>query len=172
MSTFRVRASSLGEVSAQLQGVIAVFDGHVAEVSSKVHAVSGVSWEGADQRAFDERFRQWQQTADAVRLSLTTLAGQLVAAEGSYEQTESGIRGGFSQRRQENTALVATVEEVDEAVDTGLERARTSVKDAPVAAAMAGGVSARSGQGRGGTDAGPSAAASGSTAASAPGGSE
>ena len=43
MSTFRVRASSLGEVSAQLQSVIAVFDGHVAEVSAKVNSVSGVS---------------------------------------------------------------------------------------------------------------------------------
>ena len=172
MSTFRVRASSLGEVSAQLQSVIAVFDGHVAEVSAKVNSVSGVSWEGEDQQAFAERWSQWQQTADLVRMSLTTLSMQLVAAEGAYTQTESGLQSGFAQRRQEHTALVDTVEEVDEAVDTGLERARTSVKDAPVAAAMAGGVSARSGQGRGGTDAGPSAAASGSTAASAPGGSE
>ena len=150
MSTFRVRASSLGEVSAQLQGVIAVFDGHVADVSSKVHAVSGVSWEGADQRAFDERFRQWQQTADMVRLSLTTLAAQLVAAEGSYEQTEGSIQGRFAQRRQENTTLVETVEEVDEAVDTGLERARTQVKTETASASAGGAVTARSGQGQSG----------------------
>lgn len=151
MSTFRVRASSLGEVSAQLQSVIAVFDGHVAEVSSKVHAVSGVSWEGEDQQAFAERFAQWQQTADLVRTSLTTLAMQLVSAEGAYTQTESGIQSGFAQRRQANTVLVDIVEDVDEAVDTGLDRARAG--DSQTAgAALGGGVSARSGQGQQGKD--------------------
>lgn len=148
MSTFRVRASSLGEVSAQLQGVIAVFDGHVASVAAKVNAVSGVSWEGDDQRAFAERFSQWQQTADLVRLSLTTLSMQLAAAEGGYTQTESSIQGGFAQRRQENTTVVKTVEEVDEAVDTGLERARTRVKAETGKASAGGAVTARSGQGQ------------------------
>lgn len=148
MSTFRVRASSLGEVSAQLQSVVAVFDGHVSEVTAKVQAVSGVSWEGEDQRAFAERFAQWQQTADMVRMSLTTLSMQLMSADGAYTQTESGIQNGFAQRRQANTVLVDTVEEVDEAVDTGLERARVSDGTEAGATLAGGAVSARSGQGQ------------------------
>lgn len=155
MSTFRVRASSLGEVSAQLQSVIAVFDGHVAEVSAKVNSVSGVSWEGEDQQAFAERWSQWQQTADLVRMSLTTLSMQLVAAEGAYTQTESGLQSGFAQRRQEHTTLVDTVEEIDEAVDTGLERSRTSTSGTAAGAAVGAGVSARSGQGQAAAPAAP-----------------
>ena len=148
MSTFRVRASSLGEVSAQLQSVIAAFDGHVSEVSARVNAVSGASWEGEDQLAFAERWSQWQQTADLVRMSLTTLSMQLVAAEGAYTQTESGLQSGFAQRRQEQTTLVGTVEEVDQSVDTGLERSRTSDTAKSGAALVGGGVTARSGQGQ------------------------
>ena len=148
MSTFRVRASSLGEVSAQLQSVIAAFDGHVAEVSSKVNAVSGVSWEGEDQQAFAERWSEWQQTADLVRMSLTTLSMQLVAAEGAYTQTESSLQSGFAQRRQAHTTLVDTVEEVDESVDTGLERSRTTQGTPAGGAVVGGAVNARSGQGQ------------------------
>lgn len=148
MSTFRVRASSLGEVSAQLQSVIAVFDGHVAEVSAQVNAVSGVSWEGEDQQAFQTRWEQWQETADLVRMSLTTLSMQLLAAEGSYTQTESGIQRGFLQRKQENRTVVDNVEDVDEAVDTGLERSRTQATAETGSATGGGAFTARSGQGQ------------------------
>lgn len=147
MTTFRVRASSLGEVSAQLQSVIAVFDGHVAAVSATVNSVSGVSWQGEDQEAFAERFAQWQQTADLVRMSLSTLSMQLVAAEGAYTQNESGLQGRFAQRRQENTPMVETVADVDEAVDTGLERARSG-DPSPAAAVVGGAVTARTGRGQ------------------------
>lgn len=147
MSTFRVRASSLGEVAAQLQSVVAVFDAHVADVSGKVSAVSGASWVGEDQEAFHEKWTHWQQTADAVRLSLTSLAGQLVAAEGAYSATESRTQTGFAQRRQANTEVVATVEEVDESVDTGLDRARTGAES--VAASTTGaGMTMRTGRGQ------------------------
>lgn len=148
MSTFRVRASSLGEVSAQLQSLVAVFDGHVSQVTAQVNAVSGVSWEGEDQQAFAERFSQWQQTADLVRMSLTTLSMQLVAAEGAYTQQESGVQGRMAQRRQEHTVLVDTVQEVDESVDTGLERARSSGTDAKAGVSGGGSLGARSGQGQ------------------------
>lgn len=147
MSTFRVRASSLGEVSAQLQSAIAVFDGHVSSVTSQVAAVSGATWVGDDQESFQAKWEHWQQTADLVRMSLTTLATQLVAAEGSYTTTESGVQSGFTQRRQANQAVVDMVEDVDEAVDTGLDRARTPDEKAPAVAAMAG-MTMRTGQGQ------------------------
>lgn len=154
MSTFRVRASSLGEVAAQLQSAIAVFDGHVSSVSSNVAAVSGATWVGDDQESFQTKWEHWQQTADLVRMSLTTLSAQLVAAEGSYTTTESGVQSGFTQRRQANQALVDIVEDVDESVDTGLDRARTSDEKTP-AVAGAGGMTMRTGQSQ---QAGPSRA--------------
>lgn len=147
MSAFRVRASSLGEVAAQLQSAIAVFDGHVSSVTSQVAAVSGATWVGDDQESFQTKWEHWQQTADLVRMSLTTLAGQLVAAEGSYTTTESGVQSGLAQRRQANQAVVDMVEEVEESVDTGLDRARTSGEAQPVVAAS-GGLTVRTGQGQ------------------------
>lgn len=146
MSTFRVRASSLGEVAAQLQGVIAVFDGQVAALSGKVAAVAGATWQGDDQEAFAEKWATWQQTSEMVRLSLTALASQLVAGEGAYTTTESGIQSGFVQRRQANNVVVDAVEEVDEAVDTGLDRARTGEERLTGVAAFAG-APMRTGQG-------------------------
>jgi WXG100 family type VII secretion target len=146
MSTFRVRASSLGEVAAQLQGVIAVFDGQVSALSAKVAAVSGATWQGDDQEAFSEKWASWQQTSEMVRLSLTALAAQLVAGEGAYTTTESSIQSGFVQRRQANNVVVDAVEDVDEAVDTGLERARTGEQREQGVAAFAG-APMRTGQG-------------------------
>ena len=146
MSTFRVRASSLGEVAAQLQSAVAVFDGHVSSVTSKVASVSGATWAGDDQTAFQAKWEHWQQTADLVRMSLTTLAAQLVAAEGSYTTTESSVQSSLVQRRQANEAVVEQVEEVDEAVDTGLDRARTAREDAP-AVQLAGAMTVRTGRG-------------------------
>lgn len=148
MPMFRVRASSLGEVSAQLQSLITVFDGHVAKVSANVAAISGASWEGEDQQAFAERWLQWQQSADLVRLSLTTLSVQLSAAEGGYTQTESGLRGGIAQRRQESTVTVDSVQQVGQSVDTGLERSRTGVAGVTGGPVVGGGITARSGQGQ------------------------
>ncbi|MFC5338803.1 WXG100 family type VII secretion target [Leucobacter denitrificans] len=150
MTTFRVRAASLGEVSAQLQGVLAVFDAHVASVTSKVNAVSGVSWEGEDQVAFAERFATWQETADLVRMSLTTLSMQLNGAEGAYTQLEAGVRGRMLQGKQNQAPLLEVAEDIEEAVDTGLERSRTAEKK-PVGGAVVGGsVTARTGRGEAG----------------------
>lgn len=122
-----------------------MFDGHVAEVSGRVDSVSGASWQGDDQIAFAERWAQWQVTANAVRLSLTTLAAQLVAAEASYTSNESRTQTGFTQRRQANAEVVELVEDVDEAVDTGLERSRSG-GEAVAAGVAAGGVTMRSGR--------------------------
>lgn len=148
MSTFRVRASSLGEVSAQLQSVVAAFDAQVSALSSHVQAVSGTSWQGEDQEAFAAEFLRWQETAEMVRLSLTALSAQLLAAEGSYTQTESGVQSGMAERRQSNTAVTERVSEVAESVDTGRDRARAGTAVAGGSATLGGAVPARSGQGQ------------------------
>lgn len=150
MPTFRVRTTRLGEVSAQLQGLLAVFDGNVASVSAKVSAVSGISWEGDDQKEFAESFAAWQVAADAVRLSLTSLSMQLAIAEGSYNQNESGVRVGMIQRRQSQAPMVDAIEDLDESVDTGLERARTAVTNEPGGVFAGGAVTARTGRGEAG----------------------
>ncbi len=146
MSTFRVRASSLGEVAAQLTGVVAVFDGHVASVSGSVAAVSGSTWLGADQEAFAERFASWQQTTELVRMSLTTLAAQLVAAEAAYTSVESTVQSGLVRQRQANETVVEVVEEVDESVDTGLDRMHAADSTTTQTATVGAALTARSGR--------------------------
>ena len=107
MVQFRVRASSLGEVAAQLQGVIGVFDGNVEQVASVVSSVANSSWKGEDADKFVEAWEAWNASAITVRTSLTTLMMQLNAAEGSYTSTESGLSGGFSGRRQAQGGVLA-----------------------------------------------------------------
>ncbi len=137
MVQFRVRASSLGEVAANLQSVIAVFDGHVASTSNVVGSVADVSWRGEDATAFLESWALWQQQADLVRLSLTTLAGQLVAAEAGYTTTEGGLVNASTRERQEDRVVVANVAAVHENVEDGLEYAAGVV--APTLVGISGG---------------------------------
>lgn len=123
MVTFRVRAQSLGEVAAQLQGVIAVFDGNVEQAASVVDSVVGASWQGEDAEKFAEYWEQWNAAAIVVRTSLTTLAMQLTTAEASYTTTESGLSGGFAGRRQSEGGAVAGSASVASRVSGGRERA-------------------------------------------------
>lgn len=140
MVQFRVRASSLGEVAANLQSVIAVFDGHVASTTNVVGSVADVSWRGDDATAFMETWTLWQQQADLVRMSLTTLAAQLVAAEAGYTSTEGGLVNASARERQEDRVVVANVAAVHENVEDGLEYAAGVV--APTLIGVSGGSAA------------------------------
>jgi len=119
MVQFRVRASSLGEVAAHLQSAVAVFDGNMASTQSVVSNVVGVSWEGADADAFTEQWQALTAQADVVRLALTTLAGQLVAAEGGYTTAESGLVSAGVRTRQNDRVMVQSVMNVAENVEDG-----------------------------------------------------
>lgn len=123
MVSFRVRAQSLGEVAAQLQGVIGVFDANVEQAASVVDSVVNSSWVGEDADKFAEYWEHWNAAAIIVRTSLTTLAVQLSTAEGSYTATESGLSGGFAGRRQSEGAAVAGSASVASRVSGGRERA-------------------------------------------------
>lgn len=147
MTTFRVRALALGEVSANLQTVLTVFDGNVAEFSRVVSTVSGVSWEGEDQQKFVELFEQWKLSADGVRVALTQLAAQLAAAEQAYTQTETSMRSALVSGRQAQHGMVDEVREVDAVIDTGLERVRAVEAVKRLDAITGGMFSSRSGQG-------------------------
>jgi uncharacterized protein YukE len=123
MVQFRVRAASLGEVAAQLQTVVGVFDANVASVRSTVAGTVGVSWVGEDADAFAEGWAAWEAQAALVRTALTALAGQLTAAEGSYTANETGLTGGFGSRRQSNAGAVDDTQAVAASVLVGQERA-------------------------------------------------
>ncbi|GMA27243.1 WXG100 family type VII secretion target [Arenivirga flava] len=123
MVQFRVRAQSLGEVAGHLQTAIAVFDGHVAQVDGVVGGVVQTSWRGEDADKFAEYWQQWHAQADAVRLSLSTLATLLAAAEGTYTTTESSLTAASTRERQEDRVVIETVGEVAESVELGLESA-------------------------------------------------
>jgi len=145
MSTFRVRASSLGEVSAQLNSVLAVFDAQVAEVSSVASGVVGASWLGEDSDAFQESWTQWQQTTVVVRSALTALSVALAAADGAYTTTESSINSDLVRRRQADRDMAEGAEEVLESVEAGQDAVRstqTATTGGPVA-----GLTSRTGRG-------------------------
>jgi WXG100 family type VII secretion target len=126
MVSFRVRATSLGEVAANLQTVVAVFDAACNQANSSVRGVVNASWQGEDADNFDQQWTQWNATALTVRTSLVALAAQLTAAEGSYTTTESGLGSGFIQRRQANQASVDASERVSDSVEEGQDRADAS----------------------------------------------
>lgn len=138
MVQFRVRAQSLGEVAGHLQTAIAVFDGHVAQVDGVVGGVVQTSWRGEDADKFAEYWQQWHAQADAVRLSLSTLATLLAAAEGTYTTTESSLTGAASRERQEDRVMVEVVEEVSESVELGLESAAAMEAPQLVKASLSG----------------------------------
>ncbi|WP_207454269.1 WXG100 family type VII secretion target [Herbiconiux sp. SYSU D00978] len=123
MVQFRVRAASLGEVAAQLQTVVGVFDGNVASVRSAVAGTVNASWIGEDADRFAEEWAAWEAQAALVRAALTGLAAQLTAAEGSYTSTETGLSGGFASRRSANGGAVDSTAAVAASVLVGQGRA-------------------------------------------------
>lgn len=137
MVQFRVRATSLGEVAAHLQTAVAVFDGHMASTESVVSSVVGASWEGADADAFTEQWQALRAQSDLVRLALTALAGQLVAAEGGYTSTESGLVNAGARTRQNDRVMVQSVLNVSESVEDGQALAAAAV--APTLVTASGG---------------------------------
>lgn len=133
-------------MSAQLQGVLSVFDAHVASVATTVNAISGTSWAGEDQQAFQQQWETWRESSELVRMALTTLSAQLLQAEGGYTLTESGVTGNVNQTRQAQVHTVANSQDVNESVETGLERSR-STDDAESGSAQVAYMNVRTGQG-------------------------
>lgn len=77
MAKIRVRVSSRGQISQQLQLALAELDGNVAQMAAKVGAVSGVSWVPGDSVAITEMLAQSRESADRVNSSLAVLSERL-----------------------------------------------------------------------------------------------
>ncbi len=123
MVTFRVRASSLSEVSALLATVVSTFDANLSAVDSHVKRTVDVSWQGEDADTFNEGWATFLATSAAVRQSLVALQTGLVAADGSYTQSESGIQRSFTGRIGAVRGVGQATRTVNARVDTGEERA-------------------------------------------------
>lgn len=123
MVSFRVRASSLSEVASLLGTVIATFDANLSAVDSHVSRTVDVSWQGEDAESFGEGWATFVTTAAAVRQSLVALQTGLVAADGSYTQSESGIQRSFTGRIASVRGVGQAGRTVGARVDTGEERA-------------------------------------------------
>ncbi|WP_157008014.1 WXG100 family type VII secretion target [Agromyces laixinhei] len=100
MVFFKVRASSLSEVAALIGNVIVTFDANLASADSVVSRMAGTTWVGDDAEKFGEDWATFVTLASQVRLALTGLQQGLIAADGSYTRTETGIGTGFRQRQQ------------------------------------------------------------------------
>lgn len=123
MVTFRVRASSLSEVSSLLGTVIATFDANLSAVDSHVKRTVDVSWQGEDADKFGEGWDTFLATSAAVRQSLVALQTGLVAADGSYTQSEAGVQRSFTGRIDSVRNVGGAARTVNARVDTGEERA-------------------------------------------------
>ncbi|TBN55551.1 hypothetical protein EYE40_15240 [Glaciihabitans arcticus] len=96
MSTeFRVSTNTLGDVARLLQSAVALFDTRLADTNGVVASIAGGSWQGEDADLFTENYRAWEGNAMALRLVLDNLSHTLLAAERTYEATESGLDSGF-----------------------------------------------------------------------------
>jgi uncharacterized protein YukE len=100
MVFFKVRAESLSEVAALIGNVIVTFDANLASADSVVSRMAGTTWVGDDAEKFSEDWASFVTMASQVRLALTGLQQGLIAADGSYTRTETGIGTGFRQRQQ------------------------------------------------------------------------
>ena len=100
MVFFKVRADSLSEVAALIGNVIVTFDANLASADSVVSRMAGTTWVGDDAEKFSEDWASFVTLASQVRLALTGLQQGLIAADGSYTRTETGIGTGFRQRQQ------------------------------------------------------------------------
>src|SRR5690606_5635 len=123
MVTFRVRASSLSEVASLLGTVVATFDANLSAVDSHVKRTVDVSWRGEDADSFGEGWATFLATSAAVRQSLVALQTGLIAADGSYTQTEAGVQRTFAGRVGAVRSVGASTRSVNSRVDTGEERA-------------------------------------------------
>lgn len=123
MVTFRVRASSLSEVASLLGTVVATFDANLSAVDSHVKRTVDVSWRGEDADSFGEGWATFLATSAAVRQSLVALQTGLIAADGSYTQTEAGVQRTFAGRVGAVRSVGASTRSVNARVDTGEERA-------------------------------------------------
>jgi len=123
MVTFRVRASSLSEVSSLLGTVVATFDANLSAVDAHVKRTVDVSWQGEDADKFGEGWATFLATSAAVRQSLVALQTGLVAADGSYTQSETGIQRSFTGRVGAVRNVGQATRNVNARVDTGEERA-------------------------------------------------
>ena len=123
MVYFKVRADSLSEVAALIGNVVATFDSNLASADQAVTRVAGTTWVGEDAEKFGENWDTFMTLAGQVRLALTGLQQGLVAADGSYTSTETGIGGSFRGGRQGLIAVRSATGGLGRRVAEGEERA-------------------------------------------------
>ena len=123
MVYFKVRADSLSEVAALIGNVVATFDSNLASADQAVTRVAGTTWVGEDAEKFGENWDTFMTLAGQVRLALTGLQTGLIAADGSYTRTETGIGGSFRGGRQGLVAMRNAAGGLGARVATGEERA-------------------------------------------------
>lgn len=157
MVRFRVRATALSEVASLLDAVVVTFDANLAAVNAQVNSTVGAGWQGEDAESFGEGWSMFVATAAMVRQSLVALQAGLIAADGSYTQTESGVRRTFTGQVGMMRNVAGAAQSVNARVDTGEERAelieefygRGDDKNVTAGFVGGGGIRASSGQSAG-----------------------
>jgi len=123
MVYFKVRSDSLSEVAALIGNVVMTFDSNLASADQVVARMAGTTWVGEDAEKFGENWDTFMTFAGQVRLALTALQQGLIAADGTYTQTESGVGGSFRGRQQGLVAMRNAAGGLGKRVASGEEKA-------------------------------------------------
>ncbi|WP_127794263.1 WXG100 family type VII secretion target [Agromyces sp. LHK192] len=123
MVYFKVRADSLSDVAGRIGTVIATFDANLAGVSSTVTSMAQTTWRGLDADKFAEEWANFETQAALVRQALSTLQMKLIAADGSYTRTETGVRTSFNGAAPTVAAVRRSSDPLGKRVASGEEKA-------------------------------------------------
>ncbi len=92
---FTVDTDRITTASADISRIAGDIEGSVAEMTSRLSALSG-SWTGAAASEWQSVLAEWRTLQTRLREDLVTI-GQLTARAGaSYQQTEDAVRGLFA----------------------------------------------------------------------------
>jgi WXG100 family type VII secretion target len=123
MVYFKVRADSLSDVAGRIGTVIATFDANLAGVSSTVTSMAQTTWRGLDADKFAEQWANFETQAAMVRQALSTLQMKLIAADGTYTRTETGVKTSFNGAAPTVAAVRKASSPLSKRVASGEEKA-------------------------------------------------
>lgn len=95
MADIQVSSESLTGVSNQLSSGAQEIESQLSNLKSLVTGLTSGEWQGEASLSFQELFEQWDQAGQQLKESLIGISEQLARAALAYEESETGVSGGF-----------------------------------------------------------------------------
>jgi early secretory antigenic target protein ESAT-6 len=95
MSDYTVSPEAIRGVAAQVSAGASEIDAQRATLLAQIQGL-GDSWQGTASAALQTLYTQWDTEVRALHDTLTQIGQTMQSAAGTYESTESSVRGSFS----------------------------------------------------------------------------